>query len=252
MKHVSARCVALLCVAACATVAAVEVWPAARHVRTEDQNGDGRPDVWRRYDNRGQLTEVNVDSNFDGSPDIEEYYERGVLVRRESDRNFDGQTDLIEEFDAETHGQTRSVVDIDFDGTADLLVLFQDGLPVFSKRTRPLKRSGNPTPGLPPVHQDDAGHLARLMDPFESDTAVRGTQTAWSTEGCVGLSTTGGLPCPRVTAVGGMSASARFVARDLEPDALKLLLHRSPRAPPSPRSSFSTSPNPTAARRARS
>src|SRR6202035_769290 len=100
MKSLSSRYLALLCVVACATVATVEVWPAARHLRTEDHNGDGRPDIWRRYDNRGQLTEVDVDSNFDGSPDIEEYYERGILVRRESDRNFNGQADLVEEFDA--------------------------------------------------------------------------------------------------------------------------------------------------------
>lgn len=232
MKHVSARCVALLCVVACATVAAVEAWPTARPVRTEDRNRDGRPDVWRRYDSRGQLTETDVDSNFDGSPDIEEYYERGVLVRRESDRNFNGQADLVEEFDAETRSQTRSVVDIDYDGTADLLVLFQDGRPVFSKRTCPPKRVGIPTPSSPRVHQDDASHLARLMDPFESDTAVRVLHTASSTDGCVGLSTSGGLPRPRVTTVGLIPASARLVARDVRSHALAPLLHRSPRAPP--------------------
>ena len=231
MNHVSARCVALLCVVGCATAAAIEAWPAARHVRTEDQNGDGRPDIWRRYDTRGQLTEVNVDSNFDGSPDIEEYYERGVLVRRESDRNFDGRTDLIEEFDAETHGQTRSVVDIDYDGTADLLVLFQDGLPVFSKRTCQLKRSGSPTPRLP-AGPDGASHLARLMNPFESDTAVRAAQAASNPGGCVGLSTSGGLPSPRVATAGLMSPSARWAARDVQPDPLKLQQRRSPRAPP--------------------
>jgi hypothetical protein len=232
MKHLSARCVALLCVAACTTVAAVEVPRTVPHVRTEDQNGDGRPDIWRRYDSRGQLTEVNVDSNFDGSPDIEEYYERGVLVRREIDRNFDGQADLVEEFDAETHGQTRSVVDIDYDGTADLLVLFRDGLPVFSKRTCPLKRSGNPTPSVAGVRQDVASHLARLMDPFESDTAVRATHTAPNADASVGLSTSEGLPCLRVTTGRGVRASARFVSGDVQPDALKLLLRRSPRAPP--------------------
>src|SRR4029077_2909888 len=115
-------------------VAALELWPATRLVRTVDQNGDGRPDVWRHYDNRGQLTEVDVDTNFDGRPDIEEYYERGVLVRRESDRNFNGQADLLEEFDVDTHGHTRSVVDTDYDGTADLLVFFRDNRPVFSKQ----------------------------------------------------------------------------------------------------------------------
>jgi hypothetical protein len=232
MKHVSARCVALLCVVACATVAAVDVWPGSRPVRTEDHNGDGRPDIWRRYDSRGQLAEIDVDSNFDGSPDIEEYYERGVLVRRESDRNFNGQADLVEEFDAETHAQTRSVIDIDYDGTADLLVLFRDGRPVFSERTWSPKRVGLPTTSSPGIHQGGAGHLARLMDPFESDTAVRATHTASGADDYVGLSTSGGLPCAPVTTAGRMSASARLVARNVQPDALKPLLRRSPRAPP--------------------
>src|SRR5215467_13299524 len=132
MNRSSVRFVALLCAVFCAALAAIEVWP-ARRVRTADQNGDGRPDVWRRYDARGRLTEVDVDSNFDGSPDIAEYYDRGVLVRRETDRNFNGQADLIEEFDAETHSRTRSVVDVDYDGTADLLVLFRNGEAVFAK-----------------------------------------------------------------------------------------------------------------------
>jgi hypothetical protein len=231
MKHVSTRCLAFLCVVACATVAAVEVWPAARHVRTEDHNGDGRPDVWRRYDNRWQLTEIDVDSNFDGRPDVEEYYERGILVRRESDRNFNGQADLVEEFDAETHARTRSVVDVDYDGTADLLVLFRDGRPIFSKRTGLPKRSGIATGSFPGIDQGGTGHLARLMDPFESDTVVRAIHTASHADGWVGLSSSGGLPRSRV-GVSRLSPSARHIARDAQPFALTLLPRRSPRAPP--------------------
>lgn len=230
MKGLSVRCAALLCVVASATVAAVEVWPAARNVRTQDQNGDGRPDVWRNYDNRGLLTTVAVDSNFDGRPDVEEYYERGALVRRESDRNFNGQADLVEDFDAETHAQTRSVVDIDYDGTADLLVLFRDGRPVFSKRTGSSNRSKTATSSPPSIRQ--GRQLAPLLDPFESDLAVRGTHVAPSADGCVGLSTSGGLPNPDRTAVGPTSASARVVARDIDAHTRTPLPHRSPRAPP--------------------
>ena len=231
MKPAFTRCLALLCVVACATVAAVEVWPTARHLRTEDHNGDGRPDVWRRYDNRGQLTEIDVDSNFDGSPDIEEYYEQGILVRRESDRNFNGQIDLVEEFDAEAQGRTRSVVDTDYDGTADLLVLFRDGQPVFSERTAPPKNSGIATGSSPGIDQGGAGHLARLMDPFGSETAVRAIHTASNADGYVGLSSSGGLPRSRV-AVSRVSPSARLIARDVQPHALTLLPRRSLRAPP--------------------
>src|SRR5690242_5530553 len=120
------RPIVLLSVLCCAAAAGVELWAAARCVLTEDRNGDGAPDLWRRYDTSGQLTRVELDNNFDSAPDIEEFYEHGVLVRRESDRNFNGQVDLVEEFDTETHNETRSLVDDDYDGIADILVLFRD------------------------------------------------------------------------------------------------------------------------------
>jgi hypothetical protein len=227
MKAPSIRWIALLCVLASATVAAVEVWPATERVRTQDRNGDGRPDVWRRYDAKGRLTEVTVDSNFDGRPDVEEYYERGALVRRESDRNFNGQADLIEDFDADTHTQTRSVVDIDYDGTADLLVLFRDGRPVFSKRAGP---RGPMTPTI--ERTSNPGHLDPLLNPFESDLAMRATRLLPSTEGYVGLSTSGGLPMPRMTAVASLVATALVTGRDVHAQPLVVLSNRSTRAPP--------------------
>src|SRR5262249_15309548 len=210
-------------------VAIVGVWP-ARRVRTADNNGDGRPDVWRLYDGKGQLTEVDVDSNFDGHTDIQEYYEQGVLVRRESDRNFNGQSDLVEEFDAKTHHLTRSVIDLDYDGTADLLVLFRDGQPVFSRRAAPLPvRTANRD--LPAAHHGDVSGLTRLTDPFESEIAVRAVHMVATDEGCVGLSTSGGLPRPHVT-FDRPTVPARLAARDGRLLALALPLARSPRAPP--------------------
>src|SRR5882672_4543223 len=97
-----------LCAVACSVAAAVSLWLPSGALRTQDKNGDGRPDV-------------------------HEYYQRGALVRRESDRNFNDRVDLVQEFDPATREHTRSVVDVDFDGRADLLVLFRDGQPVFSK-----------------------------------------------------------------------------------------------------------------------
>jgi hypothetical protein len=232
MKGLSVRCAAVLCVLASVTVAAVEVWAPARHVRTQDQNGDGRPDVWRHYDNRGLLIEVAVDSNFDGRPDVEEYYDRGALVRRESDRDFNGQADLVEDFDVETHAQTRSVVDIDYDGTADLLVLFRDGLPVFSERTYSRKSSTTPTSSSPAVHNRGSHHLAALSDPFASDVSVRAVHLIPNADGSVGLSTSGGLPRPRRSVVERLSASASVAAGDIAPRALTFLPRCSPRAPP--------------------
>src|ERR1700730_5796243 len=82
---------------ACAAAVAASLRPPAGAVRTEDQNGDGRPDVWRVYDRQGQLSEMAVDTNFDGRSDVHEYYEHSELVRRESDRDFNGRVDLVQE-----------------------------------------------------------------------------------------------------------------------------------------------------------
>ena len=229
MKRWTVRIAALLCVTSCAMLAAVDMSPVRRLVRTQDQNGDGRPDVWRYLDARGQVVAVEVDSNFDGRPDINEFYDRGALVRRESDRNFNGQADLIEEFDAETHGQTRSIVDIDFDGTADLLVLFRDGRPVYSRHavSKPADNAQQHA-----ARQTCANCLAALIDPFESDTAVRSVRIAPIDDVCVGLSTSGGLPSAPVEPTDDLAPSTGFVSAAVHPRTPASLLPRSPRAPP--------------------
>jgi hypothetical protein len=76
---------------------------------------------------------VAIDTNRDGRSDVEELYENGVLVRRETDRDFDDQIDLVQDFDPTTRQIVRSVTDVNSDGVADLLVLFENGRPVFSK-----------------------------------------------------------------------------------------------------------------------
>src|SRR5262249_1576516 len=198
MKRI-VRLAAVLTLGACTTAAVLTLPKSAQYVRAEDRNGDGRPDEWRRYDQAGPLAQVSVDSNFDGRSDIEEYYDsEGVLIRRESDRNFNGQVDLIEEFDPTTRQHAESVVDIDYDGRADLLVLFRDGRPVFSKRApEPASRVADlgPLAQLADIESRDSDPLVPLSDPFQSDTAVRGVRTT-ARGGSVGLATSGGLPCP--------------------------------------------------------
>src|SRR4051812_42651533 len=98
---------------------------------TTDRNRDGRPDIWRSYDPRGQVAEVAIDSNFDGRSDIREYYRGGALVRRETDRDFNDRVDLVQEFDPKTRELVRAVTDLDFDGVADLLELFHGGRTVY-------------------------------------------------------------------------------------------------------------------------
>jgi hypothetical protein len=221
----------------CAAAAAVLVSPDGR-VQTDDRNGDGRADRWREYDRAGRLVRTRVDSNFDGRSDVQEYFDaQGALVRRESDRNFNGQVDLVEEFDPITHDRARSVFDVDDDGRADLLVLFRDGQPVYSKYTDPPvvdigARTEVLTNHAEPIRSDRLDSLAPLDDPFRTDTTVRGAGATSDPRVSVGLSTSGGLPHPRAALAGFGPSSRRFVAIGLTPVSSLDLNSRSPRGPP--------------------
>jgi len=160
-------------------LAAASTWTAIDSTTADDRNGDGRPDMWRTYDRAGRLIELAFDSNFDGRSDVHEYYTGGDLVRRESDRNFDDRVDLVEEFDRATHEPVRATIDIDFDGIADVLTLFQDGQPVYSVQAS-VRRAGlieDRSIEAPRRGQGDSP-LAALQDPFASDAAVRSQQLA--------------------------------------------------------------------------
>jgi hypothetical protein len=229
VKKFSAFVTVLLFVAGCAILTTATLWPAL-DVRTDDLNGDGRPDVWRHFDGHGQVTQVDIDSNFDGRPDVEEYYVRGVLVRRESDRDFNGQADLVEEFDPSTRGQIRAVVDVDYDGIADTLVLFRDGQAVFS--TPACRSCGSAAHPVPAAVRSFHGALRPLVDPFESEAALFAHHATPDDPSCVGLSTSGGLPAESAGAPVRLTPSAVVVAADAPPRTPAFLLQRSPRAPP--------------------
>jgi hypothetical protein len=228
------RFAAIVTLTVCATAAVLAIPKNGQYVRAEDRNGDGRPDEWRRYDRQGHLARISVDSNFDGRSDVEEYYDSdGVLLRRESDRDFNGQIDLVEDFDPATHERARSVVDSDYDGLADLLVLFHDGRPVFTKRAPEASvREVEPSPVAEVVQFDgeDDDPLVPLTDPFQSDTAVRGLRT-FARTGCAGLTTSGGLPCPQVTGVAPVSTSA-VVSATVARHSSSPIAPRAPRGPP--------------------
>jgi hypothetical protein len=168
----------------CAAILTTSLWPAAELIRTEDQNHDGRPDIWRFYDRHGQLTRVEIDTNFDGRSDHRDYYRDGTLTRSESDRNFDNRIDLVEDFDRSGRQHLRSVVDANFDGAADLLVLFQDGRPIYSEwTTTPRARNAGFTAasfggadaryGLARPDRDATGPLTPLDDPFSASASLR-------------------------------------------------------------------------------
>ena len=94
-------------------------------------------------------------------------------VRRESDRDFNDQIDLVQEFDRTTQQIVRSVSDVDFDGVADLLVLFQDGQPVYSKWAQTIRALPRARCRLSPDTSRTAHQpLTSLSDPFRGDVAV--------------------------------------------------------------------------------
>jgi hypothetical protein len=233
MKVTFWRVVAVASVLLCAVTAAGSWFLRSGYVHTEDRNGDGRPDLWRFYDAAGQLRRTLTDTNFDGTSDTDEYYERGVISRRLVDRNFDQRADRDDEFDPITHERVRSIVDVDFDGSADLLVLFQDGKAVLTKWSAdlpPAATHANAVSGVPAP--DDTQALAPMVDPFRGTTAFHAVHTIASPDLTVGPTSTGGLPVapvragpPVTTPTVGRTNSTWFASIPLIPSP--------PRGPPS-------------------
>ncbi len=231
----SRRLVALLSVAIATAALAAAVGHTSGFTRDEDRDGDGRPDLWRVYDDSGQLVEVAIDTNFDGRSDIREYYQRGQLVRRELDRNFNGQVDLVENFDPATHEHTRSVVDVDFDGAADLLVLFQGNRAVFSKWARAGAGDAKPPARALVARSVTAGRsasepLAPMDDPFRSDAAFNSVPVPAGPLSVV-VSAAGGLLESGVDAP-APAPSSQLTIQDVGRTPFSTLLPRSPRGPP--------------------
>jgi hypothetical protein len=219
--------IAFVCVAATAAL-----WHPGDGVRTEDRNGDGRPDLWRVYDSRGRLVRVAIDTNFDGRSDVDEFFERDALVRRESDRNFDDRVDLVEDFDVGTHAHVRSIEDVDNDGTADVLILYQSNRPVFRKvldhpAAGAATRRGQPAPSW---RSADA-LLFPLADPFRADQGVRSAGVGQDDGGTTAL-LVDAVPVSRARAWGTLQASSTARASKPRPVASFPGFQPSPRGPP--------------------
>lgn len=65
-----------------------------------DINNDGRTDKWiYSTDVYDRTTRIDYDTNFDGKPDIKEYYgKNNKLIKREIDTNFDGKLDKLDKY----------------------------------------------------------------------------------------------------------------------------------------------------------
>jgi hypothetical protein len=236
MRILTCRIV-LICAVVCATLAGASFWPTAYDTRTEDRNGDGRPDVWRHFNSHGQPTDVRIDTNFDGRSDVQEYYEGGTLVRRESDRNFDDQVDLIEEFDTATREHVRAIVDTDYDGTADVLVLFAEGRPVFSRPLPPVvveaRHGGDESVAdwRRDVRRGD-DRLVPLRDPSDGELSIRSVHVTSHSDGGVSGPTSTGMVPSSVEATSPHLAPAQRVPIDQPARILACLSAASPRGPP--------------------
>lgn len=229
------KAAAYLCAVACVATVPLSLAPSAIFECTEDRNGDGQPDVWHHYDARGSVIRVAIDSNFDGRSDRHEKYVDGTLIQRQSDRNFDDRIDLVENFDGITHQHIRSVIDVGFDGSADLLVLFQDGRPVFSKWELPRNVVGD----ADGFKSDSKGaskvfswQLASLADPFGGELAVRSRARSTLDESVFGAVSTFAMPL-RSTELAGLAPSASILKSQAVPHKpLDVLSSSSLRGPP--------------------
>ena len=222
----------LLSVLVCTSAALVSISAPAAWMRTEDLNRDGKPDVWRSYTSDGRLASVAVDTNFDGRSDVLEFYDDGALIRRESDRDFNDQIDLVQEFDQATQKIVRSVADVNSDGVGDLLVLFQDGRPVYSKwarAIRPVARDSIATRMSRPVDLP----LVSLVDPFSADLAFKAVRVASAAADSLGFPEPVGIPEDGRSAV-GIANSSPTITFDDQSESRINASPSSLRGPPAP------------------
>ncbi|MBK8013775.1 MAG: hypothetical protein IPK13_20800 [Deltaproteobacteria bacterium] len=82
-----------------------------------DMTWDGRVDIWRYFDDQGQVVREEWDTDYDGNVDETRFFENGVIVRSERDRNNDGRPDIFRYY---AKGQLeRKEVDTNGDGQID-------------------------------------------------------------------------------------------------------------------------------------
>ena len=219
----------LLCALISVPAGLAWTWRSGATTQTQqDRIRNVRTDGWRIHHRDAQRSSVAIDTNFDGRSDVEELYEDGILVRRESDRDFDDQIDLVQDFDPATRQIVRSITDVNDDGVADLLVLFQNGKPVFSKWIAAITRV---------AHRDSAAlrsawrtshlPLTPLVDPFSGDVAFKPIRVDATSDDAYWLPGPLGLPeagaksvalvgsAPAPTALWHVPALTHFASSDL-------------------------------------
>jgi hypothetical protein len=98
----------------------------ARIVRKEnDLNDDRKIDIVRTMNERGELVQERLDTDFDGRIDLVVIFERGKIVRKENDTNFDSRVDVWRYF--EKDAISRKEADLNYDGRVDYWEYFEGG-----------------------------------------------------------------------------------------------------------------------------
>lgn len=97
---------------------------------TVDINDDGVPDIWSYYVTGADLGASSpmrreIDLNRDGRPDMVAYYNGAELVKEEIDADFDGLVDWTSYY--EEGRRIRSEWDTDYDGRTDMYKYYNRG-----------------------------------------------------------------------------------------------------------------------------
>jgi hypothetical protein len=100
---------------------------ASRVVRKEaDVNFDGKIDVVRNLDTKGELVEERIDTDFDGRIDIVIAFQQGLIVKKTYDTNFDSKIDLWRTF--EKGVIVKEEADLNYDGAVDFWEYYEGGI----------------------------------------------------------------------------------------------------------------------------
>ncbi len=99
--------------------------PTRRVTRKEfDLNYDGRVDLVRVYDAKGQLAQTIFDLDLDGTPNVVTFFEQGLVSRKERDLDGDGKPDQFLYY--EQGKKARSERDSNGDGKIDRWEYFEN------------------------------------------------------------------------------------------------------------------------------
>lgn|SRR5262245_37719374 len=211
----------------------------AATTQSPDLIRDGRTGSWKAHRRAAHRSSVAIDTNADGRSDVEELYENGVLIRRASDRDFDDQIDLVQDFDPATRQIVRSITDVNDDGVADLLVLFQNGQPVFSKWMAAITWAARrDTAALRWAWRTSHQTPTPLVDPFSGDTAYKPVRVDATSDDAYWLPGPLSVPEAETQSV-ALVPSALASTTDWDVPALTRFASSDLRGPPSPLPSLS-------------